>query len=72
MDDILVWGRNTAEHNKRILKVLERARAVSLRHRIKKCKFKLTQLNYIGYTPNCRWTEEKVAAVQQMPKPQSN
>ena len=74
VDDILVWSRNTEEHDERLLKVPEKARAMSLRLRKEKCKFKSTQLKYIGHTLTANGLKpdaEKVAAVQQMPEPQS-
>ena len=74
VDDILVWGRNTEEHDERLLKVLQRARAVSLRLKKEKCKFKLTELNYIGHTLTADGLKPdagKVAAIHQMPEPES-
>ena len=50
VDDIPVWGRNTEEHDERLLKVLERARAISLHLRKEKSKFKSIQLKYTGHT----------------------
>ena len=74
VDDILVWGIDQIEHDKRLLKVLERARNVGLRLKKEKCKFKVSKLKYIGHilTPNgLKPDPEKVEAVQKMPAPGS-
>ena len=40
VDDILVWGTNEAEHDSRLIKVLDRARLQNLKLNKTKCQFK--------------------------------
>ena len=40
VDDILVWGTNEAEHDSRLIKVLDRARPRNLKLNKSKCQFK--------------------------------
>ena len=39
VDDILVWGCDTAEHDAKLEVILKRAREINLKLNIKKCKF---------------------------------
>ena len=43
VDDLLVWGEGTADHDVNLKKVLERAREVGMKLSLKKCKFTLTK-----------------------------
>ena len=71
-DDILVHGRTEEEHNENLENALKRAqeRGVLLNHR--KCKFKLDQVEYLGYIiskEGLKCNPEKVSAITDMPKP---
>ena len=47
-DDIMVHGRSTEEHNKRLQQVLERLKEKNLTLNAEKCKFHMTQLVFVG------------------------
>ena len=47
-DDIIVHGRSTEEHNKRLQQVLERLKEKNLILNAEKCKFYMTQLVFVG------------------------
>jgi hypothetical protein len=49
MDDMLVWGENNEQHNERLIKLLERLRAIGLQLNKDKCKIGLTEIPYIGH-----------------------
>jgi hypothetical protein len=49
VDDILVWGKDDDEHDRRLVQVLERARKVNLKLRQEKCTIKTKKLVYIGH-----------------------
>ena len=49
MDDMLVWGENNGQHNERLIKLLERLRAIDLQLNKDKCKIGLTEIPYIGH-----------------------
>ena len=71
-DDILVWGSNQQEHDKRLRNVLDIARQVNLRLNRDKCKIGKERISYVGHTfgPNgLEISQEKVRAVLEMPEP---
>ena len=47
-DNIIVHGRSTEEHNKRLQQVLERLKEKNLTLNAEKCKFHMTQLVFVG------------------------
>ena len=49
VDDLLVWGEGTVEHDANLKKVLQGAREVDLKLCPKKCKFRLDQVSYVGH-----------------------
>ena len=49
VDDILVWGTNEAEHDSRLIKVLDRARLQNLKLNKNKCQFKKQETAYLGH-----------------------
>ena len=73
-DDIIVHGRSTEEHNKRLQQVLERLKEKNLTLNAEKCKFHMTQLVSVelvltgkGIGP----TEDKVRAIVDAREPQN-
>ena len=50
MDDILVFGRNTAEHNQRVEAVLKRIRDAGVTLNKDKCEFGKSRLSFLGHT----------------------
>ena len=74
VDDLLVWGEGTVEHDANLKKVLERVREVDLKLCLKKCMFRLDQVSYVchqftkgGLKPD----EAKVTTIKEMPSPDS-
>lgn len=49
VDDIIIWGKNAEEHNKRLETVLKIAAENDLKFNMDKCKFGLTEITYMGY-----------------------
>ena len=72
VDDILVWGRDIAEHDYNLEKVLQRAKEVNLKLSPKKCKFRLESVSYVGHQftkDGLKPDEEKIKAIKEMPVP---
>ena len=72
VDDLLVSGEGTADHDVNLKKVLERAREAGMKLAPKKCKFHLNQLSYVGHqftNGGLKPDEAKVAAIKEMPTP---
>ena len=69
-DDIIVCGRDKAEHDRNLKQVLDRARKVNLRLNPRKCKFGVSQVQYVGHIYSSRGLladPKKVDAVVNMP-----
>jgi len=49
VDDLLVWGEGTAEHDVNLKKVLEGAPEVDMKFAPKKCKFRHNQVSYVDH-----------------------
>ncbi|PIK58309.1 hypothetical protein BSL78_04815 [Apostichopus japonicus] len=72
MDDIIVWGADEAEHNIRLQNVLQRCQENNLKLNIDKCKFKVSEVKYIGHilTSNgIKPDPKKIEAIQEMQPP---
>ncbi|XP_041349296.1 uncharacterized protein K02A2.6-like [Gigantopelta aegis] len=50
MEDIIVWGKNEQEHNRRLCQVLEKARKVGLKLQKEKCEIGVSELTFLGDT----------------------
>ena len=48
-DDILIYGKDRAEHDENLRKILKRASKCELKLNKKKCRFHMTELPYIGH-----------------------
>ena len=73
-DDIIVHGRSTEEHNKRLQQVLERLKEKNLTLNAEKCKFHMTQLVFVGLVLTDKGigpTEVKVRAIVDAREPQN-
>ena len=73
LDDVLVFGRTIAEHNANLTQVMGRLRRAGLRLKPKKCRFALTEVEYLGHVVSAqgiRTDPKKVAAMEQFPIPQ--
>ena len=71
-DDILIWGRNKAEHNHRLEQVLERSREVRLKLNRNGMKIMTSEVPYIGHvltSYRLKPDPSKVRAVEEMPSP---
>ena len=72
IDDILVWGANQEEHDKRLMAALRRCEEINLTLNKDKCFFSLPEVSYIGHILNSDGVKpdpEKVRAVKEMPPP---
>ena len=73
IDDILVWGTNTKEHDECLRKVLNRCYAINLTLNEKKCQFNKEEITYLGHklTQNgVQPDQEKIKAIAAMPPPE--
>ena len=65
-DDILIWGKDTHEHNERLCAVLKRIREANMRLNKAKCKIGLTEVAYVGHVfgpDGLKPSEEKIRAI---------
>lgn len=72
VNDIIIGGRDTAEHDANLKKVLNRVKEVNLKLNPAKCKFRLDQVCYVGhiFTSNgLKADPSKTAAINDMPVP---
>lgn len=79
-DDVLVYGSGdtveeaTADHDKNLMRVLERARKCNLKINKQKLKLRQTEVSYMGHLLTSQGVcpdPRKVQAVNEMPKPDS-
>ena len=74
VDDILVWGRDVAEHDVNLAKVMERAKKINLKLKASKCKFPLESVSYVGHLftkDGLKPDDEKIKAIKEMPVPEN-
>lgn len=72
VDDILVWGETEEQHDHKLLQVLDRAREVNLKLKVKKFQFKSKQLGYVCHvltSEGVKADPEKIRAVVEMQVP---
>ena len=72
MDDILVHGRTSEEHDERLNKVLHRLQSAGLTLNRQKCQFSKTQVKFLGQVidqTGIRPDPDKVAAIRNVPTP---
>ena len=72
IDDILVWGRNEEEHNRRLKAVLQKCKEINLTLNKDKCLFNKSEIVYIGHViskEGVKPDKEKVEAIVNMPPP---
>ena len=73
VDDLIVHGKDLAEHDANLTKVLNRAREENLKLNKSKCKFRQTQVSYVGHLITDQGfipDPEKVAAINDIPTPE--
>ena len=74
MDDILVFGRTTTEHDNRLTAVLTRIQAAGVTLNREKCSFGQSKLKFLGHIIDKNGVSadpEKVTAITQMKAPSS-
>ena len=74
VDDLLIWGKRTVEHDANLKKILQRAREIDLKLCLKKCTFHLDQVSYVGHQftkGGLKPDDAKVTAINEMPAPDS-
>ncbi|KAK7106746.1 hypothetical protein V1264_017967 [Littorina saxatilis] len=74
MDDVVVSGSNTKEHDKRLKKVMEKAKSYGLTFNDSKCEFHKSEISYVGHIlsgEGLKADPEKIRAVQKMSSPQN-
>ena len=49
VDDILVWGSDEQDHDRKLNKVLDRCSEIGMKVNPKKCQFKVTKVPYVGH-----------------------
>ena len=73
-DDILIWGQDKEEHNRRLCAVLERIRQANMKLNRDKCKIGLSEVAYVGHTfgpDGLKPSSEKLRAIMEIPEPQN-
>ena len=72
VDDILVWGEEDADHDRKLKSVLDRCREINLKLNPKKCKFRVTRVPYVGHILTDKGVlpdPDKVRAIDELPIP---
>ena len=72
VDDILIWGQNQKDHDEKLEKVLKRARQVGLTLNPQKCKFRVSEVTYVGHTltnEGAKPDPEKTRAIEELAPP---
>ena len=73
-DDILVTGKDAADHIRNFEATLDRLVKYGVRLKLEKCKFKQKSVTYMGCmisSSGIKPTEEKVEAVKKAPQPEN-
>ena len=74
MDDILVFGKDSAEHNNRLRDVLQRLEKANVTLNSSKCEFEKTTVKFLGHiidSQGIRADPEKTEAISRMDTPTS-
>jgi len=74
MDDILVWGKDHEEHDKRLKVVLERIRDSGMTLNKEKCVFRASKIKFLGHYVECGKVHvdpEETAAIKELPAPKT-
>lgn len=74
VDDIIIGGRDAAEHDANLKRVLNRARNVKLKLNPAKCKFRLDRVSYVGHvftSEGLKADPSKTKAIFEMPAPKN-
>ncbi|CAK1587306.1 unnamed protein product [Parnassius mnemosyne] len=74
VDDLLIHGNSKNQHDFRLRQVLERCKQINVKLNKKKCKVRLTEINYLGHiiTQNgIKPDDTHIQPILDMPKPQN-
>lgn len=74
MDDVLVWGSNREEHDKKLRKVLQRLQETGVTLNHQKCSFQVEEITFLGHKidrQGIRPDDAKTKAVREMCPPTS-
>ncbi|KAK3855559.1 hypothetical protein Pcinc_038055 [Petrolisthes cinctipes] len=74
-DDLIVYGKDTQEHDERLYAVLDRLQECGLTLNEDKCEFRLAKLKFFGHkvTKNgVRPSEEKIGAIRDAEPPKNS
>ena len=74
LDDILVFGRTRIEHDRNLEQTLTKIQEYGFKLKAEKCKFRMTQVKYLGHIISGKGVStdpEKVAAIAKMPVPKN-
>ena len=72
VDDLVVWGEKTEQHDVRRRQVLDRCRERNLKLNKDKCRFRVSEVSYVGHLLSADGVKPdplKVEAVKAMPPP---
>ena len=72
MDDILIFGKDETEHEKRLMKASQRIHSAGVTLNGNKCEFKQKQLKFLGHLiheTGIRADLDKVSAIVEMKPP---
>ena len=74
MDDVLIWGRNQADHDQRLEAALKRIEEAGATVNPQKCEFNKTKITFLGHVIDAegiRADPEKTEAIRKMRPPTS-
>lgn len=74
IDDVLVWGATSEEHDRRLCQVLSMFRERGVRLQPAKCKFRQSKVTYYGHdlsAEGIRVSEAKLQALTKMKRPEN-
>ena len=72
MDDVLVYGKDQEEYDKRLEAVLQRIQSAGVTHNPEKCEFSKDQLKFLGHIidkDGVRANPAEVRAILDLPPP---
>ena len=72
VDDLVVWGEKTEQHDVRRRQVLDRCRERNLKLNKDKCRFRVSEVSYVGHLLSADGVKPdplKVEAIKAMPPP---
>ena len=74
IDDIIIFGKDIEEHDRRLRALLQRCREYNLKLSKDKCIFRTNEIRYVGHLltdKGLKIDPEKLKAVESMKKPEN-